>query len=212
MLWRLGPWNKWRKSKYLRDNDSPKLQLGCGKNILDGWLNTDISLYCLLGVYLDASKRFPFKDGTFEYVFSEHVFEHLTYSQAMNMLQESYRVLKPGGVIRIATPDLRFLMGLYQDPEKPLHKSYIEWYAKGAGLPAEAVYVISHFHTGHGHQIIYDRDALARLLKQVGFKNICPCEVGESAHPALIGVEAHFKTSLGVEFNKLETMVLEATK
>ena len=79
-------------------------------------------------------------------------------------------------------------------------------------LPAEAVYVISRFHTSWGHQIIYDRETLTRLLSQVGFKDIRPCEVGQSPHPALSGIEAHFNTSLGVEFNRLETMVVEGVR
>lgn len=198
--------------KYLQSTREPKLQIGCGANRLEGWLNTGIILQeCRAGIYLDAGKRFPFPDATFEHIFSEHVFEHLTYPQAMNMLKESYRVLKPGGVIRIATPDLRFLLGLYQDPEKPLHKRYIEFTAKNGELPPTAVYVINRFHTAWGHQIIYDKETLASLLEQTGFRDVCECEVSQSNHPALNGVEGHFK-SLPAEYNSLETMVLEATK
>ena len=176
------------------------------------WLNTGISFVeSKNGVYMDAGQTFPLPDAAFDYVFSEHLFEHLTYPQAQNMLRESYRVLKRGGVIRIATPDLRFLLGLYQDPEKPLHKEYIAYTAKNGGVPPTAVYVINRFHTAWGHQIIYDKETLTEALQQAGFKDICICEVGESSHNALIGIEGHFK-ALPPEYNRLETMILEATK
>ena len=203
---------KWKVRKYLRNTQEPKLQIGSGTNPLQDWLNTGISLReSWTGVYMDVGKPFPLPDDTFDYVFSEHVFEHLTYSQAMNMLKESYRVLRPGGVIRLATPDLQFLLGLYLEREKPIHKDYIEYSAKEGGIPATPVFVINRFHISWGHKIIYDKDTLADLLKQVGFKDICWCEVSQSTHLALQNVERHF-TILPAEFNRLETMIVEATK
>ena len=198
--------------KYLKETAEPKLQLGFGLNYLDGWFNTGISLQELLyGTYLDAGQPFPFPDASVNYVFSEHLFEHLTYQQGLNMLKECYRILKPGGVIRIATPDLRFLLGLYQDPEKPLHKDYIAFTTRNGGLPATPVYAVNRFHTAWGHKIIYDKETLTEFLEQVGFKDVCVCEVGKSNHPDLTGLEGHLRI-IPAEFNQLETMVLEATK
>lgn len=201
-----------RIKRYLKFADKPKLQIGFGSNRLEGWLNVGISLEeSWQGAYMDAGKRFPLPDESMNYVYSEHLFEHLTYQQAQNMLKESYRVLKPGGIIRLATPDLRFLLGLYQEPEKPLHKAYMEFSMKENGMPASPVYVISRFHTNWGHQIIYDRETLTRILEEVGFKNITSCEVGQSVHEELNGVEAHFKV-MPYEFNLLETMIVEGMK
>lgn len=203
---------KRRIRSYLKHTDSPKLQIGYGPYPLKGWLNTGISLKeAYYGVYMDAGKPFPLPDESCEYVFSEHVFEHLTYPQAQNMLKESYRVLKPGGVIRIATPDLQFLMDLYQDPSKPLHKDYMEYSVKNRNMPPTPVYVISRFHTSWGHQIIYDKDTLFSFVQENGFKDLCFCKVGESSHPDLCGVESHFKF-LPYDFDVLETMILEGTK
>ena len=198
--------------RYLKNTNEPKLQIGCDTNLLEGWLNTGISLKeCWYGGYMDAGKPFPLPEASFHYVYSEHLFEHLTYRQALNMLKESYRVLKPGGIFRVATPDLQFLIGLYQEPQKPLHKEYMEYSVKDNGMPPLPVYVISRFHTEWGHKIIYDRETLIKLLGDVGFKDIVSCEVGKSEHAILKNVEAHFK-GLPYEFNLLETMILEATK
>ena len=64
-----------------------KLQLGAGGNNVPGWLNTDIDVGSNQA-YVDATKPFPFSDGSINYVFSEHVIEHLTYEQGLGMLKE----------------------------------------------------------------------------------------------------------------------------
>lgn len=204
-------------NNYLTNHDIVKLQIGCGWNMLPDWLNTDADIdSCKWGAtFLDAGKPFPLPDACMDYVFSEHLFEHLTYSQALNMLRECHRVLKPNGVIRIATPNLLFLLDLYQNPEKPINKRYVEWSANGGGktekLPPTPVYIINKFHTHWGHQIVYDPDTLTELLRQNGFENICQCEIGQSKHEALKDVERHSNT-MPEEFCTLETMILEAYK
>ena len=162
-------------------------------------------------MYLDVGNPFPFPDATFDFVFSEHLFEHLTYMQGINMLKESHRIFKPGGVIRIATPNLEFLVDLYLHPASNNNKDYILFDSKRSGLPPHPVYAINRFHTQWGHQIIYDQDSLTNLLKGVGFTDIVSCEVGESRHPDLLYIENHSKY-LGETFNCLQTMVLEAVR
>lgn len=199
---------------YFSSNGTAKLHLGCGINRYAGWLNTDIAPdICKLGaVYMDAGASFPFPDDSFDYVYSEHLIEHLSYAQAVNMLRECHRVLKPSGVIRIATPDIRFLIDLYQNPEKPMNKAYIKWSANGGGgspaLPEHAVFVINKFHIAWGHQFIYDQETLSHLMQENGFSHIRRCEIGESTEPALKNVEGHFKY-MPYDFYRLETMILE---
>jgi predicted SAM-dependent methyltransferase len=80
---------------------------GCG-----GWLNTDYEPELPIVMHLDASQRFPFREATFDYIFSEHVIEHISYWDGMKMLAECFRVLKGSGKVRISTPDLAFLVDL----------------------------------------------------------------------------------------------------
>ena len=101
-----------RRSKrihaYLRTHRVRKLQLGAGGNVHPGWLNTDIADYKREHeiVYLDARKPFPFPDASFDLVSSEHMIEHLSYPEGLHCLRECLRVLRPGGVVRLATPSL----------------------------------------------------------------------------------------------------------
>ena len=56
--------------------------------------------------YLKVTKRFPYDDVSFDYVFCSHLFVHLYYYQAIFCLSETFCVLKKGGVARIVIPAL----------------------------------------------------------------------------------------------------------
>lgn len=205
-------------TNYLNEHDIAKLQIGCGIYPLDGWFNTDVSeKVCKNGIeYMDAGKPFPIESDSFDYIFSEHLFEHLTYPQADNMLKECYRVLKKGGVMRLATPNIQFLIDLYLNPQKEINKAYIEFDARRSNLPANPIYAINRFHTSWGHQIIYDPNTLENLLIEAKFNNVYQCEVGKSIHKHLNGIERHSnafkKHCADRDYNLLQTMVFEATK
>ena len=208
--------DEWRKNevnKYLNSHEIAKLQIGCGPFPMEGWLNTDLwsNLHDGSPMYMDAGEPFPIPDASFDFVYSEHLFEHLTYPQATNMLKECYRILKPNGIIRITTPNLKFLVDLYEHPEKDIHRAYNEFNAERSGMPLSSVYTVSYFHTAWGHKIIYDPESLSHFMEEVGFKDVCECEIGKSSHDDLKGVEQHFKT-FRYDFNELESMVLEARR
>ncbi len=132
-------WRKKEVARYLASHKVAKLQVGCGIYRLEGWLNTDLVTNYRTGnpIYLDVGKPFPMPDSSFDYVYSEHTVEHLTYPQATNILKECFRIMKPGGIIRIATPNLQFLADLYLHPKKEINKAYIEFNTERSGLPAD---------------------------------------------------------------------------
>lgn len=68
--------------------------------------------------YLDVRKRFPYSDNTFHFVYTSHLLEHLLPAEAEFCVSEIYRVLKPGGIVRIAVPDLDQVIASY-DPQNP---------------------------------------------------------------------------------------------
>lgn len=201
--------------RYLRSHQIRKLEIGAWPNIREGWLHTDV--YPTSGeiVFLDAKRPFPFEDGTFDYVFSEHLIEHLTYKEGLFMLGECYRVLKPGGKIRIATPDLETLIGLYAAEKRELQQRYIRW-VTDRFLPEVGVYresfVINNAFRNWGHQFIYDCATLQSAMEEVGFVDITRHTVGESDDEALRGIESHGKSCGSEEMNRFETMVLEAKR
>jgi predicted SAM-dependent methyltransferase len=83
--------------------DVIKLNLGCGNTIKDGWINLDQFPGAGVDVVCDVSKeKLPFDDNSFDHILAEMVFEHIYNWESV--LLECYRVLKPGGTIKIVVP------------------------------------------------------------------------------------------------------------
>lgn len=205
---------------YVKNANSPKLHIGCGGVILNGWLNTDIVLENSKVTYLDAGKQFPLSENSFDYVYSEHLFEHLTYVQQCNYLAEAFRILKPGGKVRIATPNIEFLIKLMNDNLTELEKSYLIWnnntFLKEYSLNYSSfdylnVYVINNYFKDWGHQLIHSQGSLEELLVKYNFSNIKFESVSMSECCDLKDLEHHM-SQIGEEYNVLETMVIEGTK
>ena len=197
--------------QYFAHHAIAKLQLGCGGNLLDGWLNSDFFPKAPNVIHVDATTTYPFRDQTFDYVFSEHMIEHVPYEDGHSMLKESWRVLKEGGKIRISTPDLAFLIALYQPEKTPLQEEYIRWYSKEIPLPLACdTFIINNFVRAWGHQFIYDEKALRFSLKQAGFADITRLSLNESGEAAFRNLENERRSPEG--FVKLESLTLEGTK
>ena len=199
--------------RYLSSANPRKLHLGCGPHPLNGWLNTD--LFCRHGVvYVDVTGRFPFPDEVFDYVYSEHTIEHLPYLGGLNMLLESFRVLKPRGKVRFATPDFAFLKGLHNSEKSDLQKAYLSWslenWVKSGPVPHPEMFVINNFVRSWGHQFIYDEATLTDAIRQAGFTGIQRCALNASEDAALSSLENESRMPAG--FLKLESLVLEAAK
>ena len=197
---------------YLATHVTAKLHLGCGSRILDGWLNVDIEPCSAQVLRLDATQPFPFADNSFDYLFSEHMIEHLNFPQGQQMLAECRRVLKSGGVLRIATPDLAFLVALYDTKKSALQNAYLEWAHKHFTTWAPETsdtFVINNFVRDWGHQFIYDSKTLHQALITAGFTALVICEINASIHATLCGLEHVQRMPEG--FLRLETMVFEAT-
>jgi predicted SAM-dependent methyltransferase len=200
--------------QYFASHAVRKVQVGCGENILAGWLNCDLNPKAESVVGLDATARFPFQDDQFDYLFSEHVIEHFDYPVGKKFLEQCFRVLKPSGKVRIVTPGLAFLFGLYSEAKSDLQKRYIDWaansYVDYAPAPRPIFVINNFFYCDWGHRFIYDEETLGELMRACGFANIKNCEMGRSDDPQLAGLE--YQSRMPPGFLKLESIIVEATK
>lgn len=197
---------------YLAETAEPKLHIGCGANHLEGWLNTEL---CPHGreIFLDATEAFPLPSNTFAFVYSEHMIEHIPYRQARAMVKECFRILRPGGVIRVVTPDLVFLKSLLNSDLTPFQNAYIDYSVQqyaiedGAG---SGVHVFNHFMRAWGHQFIYDQPSLNRLVAEAGFVDLTPSGLCASRHARLQEIAKVDRMPEG--FLAAESIVVEARK
>jgi predicted SAM-dependent methyltransferase len=89
------------------------LNVGCGNRFHPDWVNIDVVAQGKEVIEHNILKGLPFGDAEFDVVYHSHVIEHLPKQMALPFLQECHRVLKKGGIIRIAFPDLEAIAGNY---------------------------------------------------------------------------------------------------
>jgi predicted SAM-dependent methyltransferase len=82
------------------------LHLGSGPAYIPGMVNIEGYFARRKDLWLDLKNRLPFADQSAVFVYCSHTLEHFYPNEAMFILREIHRVLKPDGVARIATPSL----------------------------------------------------------------------------------------------------------
>lgn len=158
-----------------------KLNLGCGPHTIDGWINYDLESHPNI-TQLDLSLgRLPHPDNSVDFIFSEHFIEHVTKQQAVILLKECYRVLKPGGVIRISTPDLQELINWYQkDRLVNMH---------GVWEPKSCCDMVNEGLTFWGHKYLWDSTELYKYFLIVDFSSVSFFLKGQSGYRELQNLE-----------------------
>ena len=82
------------------------LDIGCGETLKKGDIGLDLRKTSSVDIVADA-RMLPFKDDSFDYVYSSHLIEHFSHREVRNVLLEWVRVLEKSGTIEIRCPDLR---------------------------------------------------------------------------------------------------------
>jgi predicted SAM-dependent methyltransferase len=89
------------------------LNVGCGSRFHPAWTNIDATSTSPSVKVHDCRGGIPFPDHSFDVVYHSHVLEHFSMTDGLRFVQECFRVLRPGGIIRVAVPDLESLARLY---------------------------------------------------------------------------------------------------
>jgi len=115
----------------LASNGLAYLNVGCGGHFSGEWNNLDLHGPPEVTNH-DVRKALPFAAEIFDAVYSSHVLEHLDPRQGEFFLREQWRVLKPGGICRIAVPDLEkicrdYLQHLEQAEKDPSRVLDYQW-------------------------------------------------------------------------------------
>jgi SAM-dependent methyltransferase len=89
------------------------LNLGCGARFHPGWINLDIQPVTPEIRKWDLRSELPFPEGSFDAVYHSHVLEHFSRADGLKLLQDCLRVLRKGGIVRVAVPDLERIARAY---------------------------------------------------------------------------------------------------
>ena len=82
-----------------------KLNIGCGRDITEGWANLDLYDYDGKTVSHDLNKLpYPFKDNQFDEILCSHIIEHLDPLKHIDILRELHRISRNGSIIKIKVP------------------------------------------------------------------------------------------------------------
>lgn len=170
-----------------------KVDLGCGKQVIEGWINVDyawgarlakIPFFSLLNkkVHLfkmdwdsrilvhDLHRRFPFKDNSVDVIYASHLLEHFTKEEGIQFLKECHRVLRTNGILRIVVPDLAALIAKYTKREIPAD----EFVDKLGVMPEISgpgrLKKILAKQIAFPHRCMYDKEALLEKLRIAGLR------------------------------------------
>ncbi|HEX7614581.1 MAG TPA: methyltransferase domain-containing protein [Thermoanaerobaculia bacterium] len=142
-----------------------KLHLGCGDHHLEGWWNVDLERRGELQA--DLSRSIPVRSGSVDYVHSEDFLEHVDLPQGRRLLSECFRVLRPGGVMRLLTPDLRAIVERVYLERQTRHLTFCRVNLQAEG-PCEALNMWLRMEGG-AHRFVWDYELLERGLTETGF-------------------------------------------
>jgi predicted SAM-dependent methyltransferase len=154
-----------------------RLNWGCGTNPDAGWINSDIKEGAGIDLSCNILEGLPLADGSIDYVVSIHALPELCFPGIVPALTELRRVLRPGGLLRLALPDLD--RGI---------RAYLEGDGDYFLVPDEdarsigAKFIVQMLWYGYS-KTVFNYDFTAELLERAGFVDIQRCGYRQTAGP-----------------------------
>jgi predicted SAM-dependent methyltransferase len=175
-----------------------RLHWGCGPITPYGWVNSDIEPWPGVDVVADIRQGLPLPDNAFDYIVSIHTLPELAYSDLDHALRELYRVLRPGGVLRLALPDLDRAVQAYQSGD-------IDYFLIPDDVVKSLAGKLIVQLTWYGRsRSMYTVEFASELLSRNGFRNVQACPFRETA--------SSFPGIVELDDRQLESFFIEGTK
>lgn len=192
-------------ARYLAETPKGRrgVNLGCGSVTFPGWLNIDADDDGA-DIKHNLTGGLPFvPDDQIDAIYSEHFLEHISRKAAALLLRDCLRVLRPGGYIRLALPDLDELMRAYhaRDRHPEVNESFREELGDVLQTRGELFNIAMR---GWSHTYMYNREDIGMMLDRAGFVQIKSVEFGRSEVDMLRNRESRpaYQSSLIVEARK----------
>ncbi len=206
------------------------VQYGCGLSAPKEWINFDVSptlriqkIPVLGGLikgklnivfpdnvkYGDIIKGLPVKNNSCDGVYCSHTLEHLSLNDFRTALQNTYKILKKGGIFRCVVPDLEWAARVYiesfdQGDEKASYSFMEETFLGLKDRPKGFKGFITSVYGNSNHLWMWDYSSLAHELSEAGFKQIRKCKYNDCQDKKFVLVEDEdrFKNAVAIECKK----------
>lgn len=175
-----------------------KLHLGCGKIYIPGFIHIDVIDYPHIDHVSSIDKLSFIENNSVELIYNCCVLEHFKRKDVSSVLQEWYRVLKPGGILRTSVPDFEALCIIYQK-NGDLNQII------GPLLGRQNYLYNIHYN-------IFDFKILTKLLSDVGFKDIHKYDWRKTEHAHIDDYSQAYIPHMDKENGILNSLNVEATK
>jgi predicted SAM-dependent methyltransferase len=165
--------------KYLngaRPANRPRhLHLGCGPKYLKGFVNIDANPLNTIDLWLDVRNGLPFPASHADSIYSTHMFEHFYPDELQHLLEECFRVLRPGGGIRLVVPSLTSAIVAYtQRRYEWFYDDYPRHFESLGGRFSNFVFCDGQ------HRTAFDLSYLEEVLRAAGFHDVEESAEGRS--------------------------------
>jgi SAM-dependent methyltransferase len=154
-----------------------------------GWLMVNIN--AVTPYYMDGTKPWIFEDGALSHVYADNMIEHVPLAGGRVFFAEAHRCLRPGGIIRLVTPDVRTHVDLYLKGGDVVQSPLADEYRRLGVVVEHPIDLlrtpIGEF--GHHTGYVYDFETLDAELQRAGFRPAVRREMQESDDPMLRGLE-----------------------
>ena len=171
--------------KYPKDSLINKnfLNIGAGKFYHKYWTNVDYGSEQyekiqneFVELNLIEKPKFPFEDNSIEVIYTSHTIEHITDESVINLIEESQRILKKGGVLRITCPDSNLLVNSVKFNVPSFWDWRKEWFLKKCGIDSIEIeledYLVREFSTARCRFLENSKDSLQPLEVREKMRNL----------------------------------------
>lgn len=188
------------------------INYGCGRHAPDGWLNFDasptlrIERLPIIGLafrnnrfpanvrFGDIVRGLPVPDGSVKAVYASHILEHLALEDFRAALQNTYRMMAPGGTFRLIVPDLQAQIATYVEHTGMGKRDANDFFLRTTFLGQEhrPKTLGQHVRAMLGnseHKWMWDWPSIEDQLIEAGFVSVRRCAYGDSAEPAFKTIE-----------------------
>ncbi len=172
-----------------------RLNWGCGPQPAPGWINSDILAGPGIDVSVDVRDGLPLETDSLHYVTSIHALQALPYLDVVPALRELRRVLEPGGVLRLALPDLERAIAAY------LRNDPAYFYVPDSESATIAGKFIVQMTWYGSNRMMFTYEFARELLLRAGFSRVYRCAYRETAsrYPEIVELDNRERESLFVE-------------